>query len=96
MQTGECITLRQAAAQFGLSYSQLRLLARSRKLHAWRIGHAGGLNHRFRRSYGRAGEQPDQVDAILAKPVTLHTLRDVLRKVASRARPALELRTVPL
>lgn len=38
MEEGRYISLGEAAAQFGLSYSHLRLLARTGKLQAFRVG----------------------------------------------------------
>ena len=38
MQQGRFISLSEAAAQFGMSYSHLRLLARTGKLEAFRVG----------------------------------------------------------
>ena len=38
MDSGRYISLSEAAAQFGISYSHLRLLARTGKLKAFRVG----------------------------------------------------------
>jgi excisionase family DNA binding protein len=39
VQPQRLVTLKEAAALSGLSYAHLRLLARTGKLQAWRIGH---------------------------------------------------------
>lgn len=53
MQPEQFVTLKEAAATSGLSYSHLRLLARTGKIKTWRFGHQWLTTHEAVAAYLR-------------------------------------------